>query len=412
MLRPERLALRRTGPSAGSRAERPVIVMTHDYPPLTGGGLALGVRELAGLLGSGHEVRVLTSRLVDHAADDRRRAAPDEPGIGYERASALGAARAMHRADVVIAHVTFSFRWLAVLSLVLGPLLDKPTVCVLHTAPDHCDYNRLRHLPSFARAAVFALARRALRGCAAVVALGPAHAAAIVAAGLPVTHIAPLPVAPPERYREAFRQHAANLGPVGVIGFAGELSPLKGADTLPGLLRELTPHYRFLIAGAGPLAGRLTCCAAALSPVQCSRVVLAGPVPPGAMPWFYRQVDCLLVLSRSEAHCRVILEAMLAGVIVLAAPTCGSADLVTPGATGLLIRPDDPASVGAVLAALAADPARARLIREHAAAFAGRLAADSRSAWHELLRQLTGCAERPGRHCGRGKNPADALGRR
>jgi glycosyltransferase involved in cell wall biosynthesis len=364
--------------------------MTHDYPPLTGGGLALGVRELAGLLRAGHDVRVriLSSRLADHAADDRQRAQPDEPDVGYARVGVAGAVRAIRRADVVITHVTFSFRRLAALSLLLGPPLGKPTVCVLHTAPDHCDYNRLRHLPPPARAAVFALAARALRGCAAVVALGPAHAAAIAAAGLRVTHVAPLPVAPPGRYSEAFRQHAASTDPVRVIGFAGELSPLKGADALPGLLRALTPRHEFLIAGAGPLAGRLACCAAALPPPQRSRVVLAGPVPPAAMPAFYREVDCLVVPSRTEAHCRVILEAMLAGVIVLAAPTCGSADLISDGATGLLIRPDDPASVAAALAALAADPVRARLIRERAAAFAARLAADSRSAWRGLLSQL------------------------
>ncbi len=155
----------------------------------------------------------------------------------------LAAARAIHRSDLVIAHVTFSFRRLAALSLLLGPLLGKPTVCVLHTAPDHCAYNRLRHLPPWVLSAVFALARRALRHCAAVVALGPAHAAAIAAAGLPVTHIAALPAAPSERYREAFRRHATGPGPVLVIGFAGELSPLKGADALPGLLRALTPRH-------------------------------------------------------------------------------------------------------------------------------------------------------------------------
>ncbi len=60
---------------AGRRAARPEIVMTHDYPPLTGGGLALGVRELAGLLQAGHDarVRILSSRLADPAADDRQR---------------------------------------------------------------------------------------------------------------------------------------------------------------------------------------------------------------------------------------------------------------------------------------------------------------------------------------------------
>lgn len=369
-------------------ADRPEIVMTHDYPPLTGGGLAIGVRELAGMLCGTCDVHVLSSRLADHAADDRRRSLSDDAGVRYSRATVLRSARALRRADVVIMHLTFSFRRLAVLSLVLGPLSGTPTVCVIHTAPDHCDYNRFRFLPSWARAVVFALARWVLRGCVAVVALGPAHSTAISAAGLRVTHVAPLPVAPAERYRDAFLHHTATACPVRVIGFVGELSRLKGADALPALVRALTPQYEFRIAGIGPLASQLVCCAAALPSAQRNRVVLVGPVAPVRMPGFYRDVDCVLVLSRTEAHCRVILEAMLAGVIVLASPTCGSADLISDGRTGLLIRPDDPADVGARLAALAADPGRARAIRERAARFAARLAAGSRSSWCELLSQV------------------------
>ena len=105
------------------------------------------------------------------------------------------------------------------------------------------------------------------------------------------------------------------------------------------------------------------------------------------MPGFYREVDYVVILSRTEAHCRVIIEAMLAGVIVLASPTCASTDLITDDSTGLLIRPDDPADVRARLAALTADPGRDRAIRERAARYAVQLATDSRESWRELLSQ-------------------------
>jgi len=365
----------------------PVIVMMHDYPPLTGGGLAIGVSELATLLCPGRSVHVLSSRLADHAADDRHRPLPED-GARYTRSGVLQAARAVRRADVVIAHLTFSFRRLAVLALVLGPLSGTPTVCVLHTAPDHCDYNRLRFLPTWARAAVFALAQRALRRCAAVVALGPAHSAAVSGAGMLVTHVAPLPFASAGRYRDAFQHHVTSAPAVRVVGFAGELSLLKGADALPALIRALTPRYEVQIAGAGPLAGPLADYVAALPPPQQGRVLLAGALAPSGMPRFYRDIDCLIILSRTEAHCRVILEAMLAGVIVLASPTCGSADLITDGRTGFLISPDEPASVEASLAALAARPDNVRAVRERAAAFAARLVADSHSDWRNLLGQI------------------------
>jgi hypothetical protein len=103
--RPVPVAHRPTPAGAG-----PVIVMIHDYPPLTGGGLAIGVSELATLLCPGRSVHVLSSRLADHAADDRHRPLPEGAGARYARSSMLQAARAVRRADVVIAHLTFSFR--------------------------------------------------------------------------------------------------------------------------------------------------------------------------------------------------------------------------------------------------------------------------------------------------------------
>lgn len=371
-------------------AERPRIVMTHDYPPLTGGGLAIGVRELAGLLCAENRVHVITSRLSDHAADDRHRALPQGDETGYAQVTLLRAASVLSRADVIIAHVTFSFRRLAVFSVVLGRLLRKPTVCVIHTAPDHCQYNRLRRLPSWGRRAIFGLAGQALRGCSAVVALGPAHAASVAGAGLRVTHFAPLPVSPNAAYARAFRQHVRRGNAIRVIGFAGELSLLKGADTLPALFRALAPQHEFRIAGSGPLAGHIARCVMALSPAQRAAVVINGEVSPAGMPDFYRGVDCLIVPSRTEAHSRVTLEAMLAGVIVLASPTCGSSDLIVDGETGILVRPGDPASIAEALAVLGADPRLAQSIREQAVRFATSLAADSRSRWCQLLAEIAG----------------------
>ena len=55
--------------------DRPDVVMLHDYPPWSGGGLAIALRELALLLRRSFKFRILTSRLADHFADDRRRIA-------------------------------------------------------------------------------------------------------------------------------------------------------------------------------------------------------------------------------------------------------------------------------------------------------------------------------------------------
>ncbi|HLK00489.1 MAG TPA: glycosyltransferase family 4 protein [Streptosporangiaceae bacterium] len=361
--------------------DRPALVMTHDYPPATGGGLAAAVRELAELLAPGYSVLVLSSRSRDHATDDRGLVPPAVPSVRYAHAGCLTAWRALRQADLVVSHWTFSFRRLATLALVAGPLLGKPTACVVHTSPDHCGFSRLRRVP---RRVLLAVAALLLARCDAVIALGPSHRAALVAAGLPVTHVLPVPVRV-HGQREVFRVHRT----LRVIGFAGELSMMKGADRLAGVLRALTPDFSVHVAGAGPLGRRLCADVAGLPPAQRSRVILRGWIEPSAMPAFYQDIDILLVLSRTEAQCLVILEAMLSGVIVLASPTPASGDLIVHGRTGFIVDADDPAAIRERICLLRAQPGRARLIRDDASHFARSQVSRSNAAWSALLPDLT-----------------------
>ena len=391
---PDRLAERASRTGAGARA---TIVMTHDYPPLSGGGLALGVRELTRLLAGDHHVLVLSSRLTDHFADDRRcgPAAAWDDGASYALATAPRAVRSLLRADILLAHWTFSCRRLATISVILGPLLGKTTVCVIHTAPGHCEYNRLRHLPDWARRALLYLAANAMRRCAAVVALGPSHSAALAAAGLPATHVLPLMVSLPAAGRGIGSEHGdaepARGRPdpsVPTIGIAGELSPLKGSERIPALLEALTPQFAFRIAGTGPLAARLARCVGDLPPEQRARVTMMGWIEPAKMPEFYRAVDFLLVLSRTEAQPRVILEAMLAEVIVVATRTTGVTDIVSDGVTGVFVDADDPRSCHRRLADLVGDPVQAAAIRGHAARFAAGRLQESGDRWRRFVAEL------------------------
>lgn len=354
--------------------------MTHDYPPATGGGLATAVRELSELLAPWYSVVVLSSRSRDHATDDRGLVPPATPSVRYAHAGCWTAWRALRRADLIVSHWTFSFRGLATLALLAGPLLGKPTACVVHTSPDHCGFSRLRRLP---RGALLAVAANLLARCTVVIALGPSHRAALHAAGLPVTHVLPVPVPVPCQPQPS-RDHRE----LRVIGFAGELSVMKGADRLTGLLRVLTPDFAMHIAGAGPLGRRLRAFVAGLPSVQRSGVVLRGWIEPSAMPGFYQDIDVLLVLSRTEAQCLVILEAMLSGVIVLASPTPASADLIVHGRTGFIVDPDDPMAILDRIRLLRAHPRHARLIREDAARFARSRISHSRAGWPALLLDL------------------------
>ncbi len=67
-----------------------------------------------------------------------------------------------------------------------------------------------------------------------------------------------------------------------------------------------------------------------------------------------RDVDALVVASRNEPFSVAVVEALAAGVPVLAADSGGAADIVSPGRTGWLFRSGDPADLARRIAGLLA----------------------------------------------------------
>ena len=365
--------------------------MVHDYPPVSGGGLAIASQELATLFGWRYRFRIMTSRLSDHFSDDRNGTPARPPHRRTPQTTKASPRRLLRetvRADALVVHWTFSFRWLSTFYLLLGPLSGRPTICVVHTAPDHCRYNRMRRLPRVLRTLMFALVRVSLSRCAAVVALSASHSAALALARLPATHTLPLPVRPRQAHLQAYRSDR-RLTPAPRIGFAGELSRLKGADDLLRLLGRLTPAWSFDIAGGGPLRAQLLAEIGALRPDQRARVRLRGHLAPVQMDHFYADIDFLIVPSRTESQCRVAIEAMLSGVIVLARLTPGIADIVINGETGFLIDPGDADAVGRCLRRAARDDTALAAIRDRARTAALRHFRTSRRGWQGLLRDVT-----------------------
>ena len=185
---------------------RTKVLMLHDYPPITGGGLALSVRELSSNLRNDFQCLVLTSRLADHFSDDRRKETSPSPTNSDDSRYSVGTlskiARGLIDAEILIVHWTFSIRRLSTFGLLIGPLMRKPTVCVIHTAPDHCNFNRLRHLPDQGRRILFFLMRITMRRCTAVVALSQSHSKELSRVSIQSSHVFPLPVASNPRLRQ------------------------------------------------------------------------------------------------------------------------------------------------------------------------------------------------------------------
>jgi glycosyltransferase involved in cell wall biosynthesis len=143
-----------------------------------------------------------------------------------------------------------------------------------------------------------------------------------------------------------------------LLGCVGRLSSEKGFDVAVRALRTL-PDCDLVVVGVGPRRGELEALARSLGVAE--RVSFDGWVP---WPWTeHRCFDAVLVPSRYEGFGLVAVEAMAAGMPVVASKVAGLAEVVTDGVTGLLVDPDDPAALaGAVRRVLDDADLRGRLV--------------------------------------------------
>ncbi|MBK5305569.1 MAG: glycosyltransferase family 4 protein [Frankiaceae bacterium] len=137
-----------------------------------------------------------------------------------------------------------------------------------------------------------------------------------------------------------------------VVGGIGRLDPQKGWDVLAAAAEQL-PGVRVVVIGDGPQRGELA----------GTRLELPGGRPDAAE--LVGAFDILAMPSRFEAFGLVALEAMQAGVPVVASAVGGLADLVAD--SGVLVPLEDADRLAAALRDLLADPAR-----RHALGEAGR----------------------------------------
>jgi glycosyltransferase involved in cell wall biosynthesis len=154
-----------------------------------------------------------------------------------------------------------------------------------------------------------------------------------------------------ERVRALF---PPSFRPAHIVGAAGRLSPEKGFDVLVEAAAEVGrahPDTGFLLCGAGPLRGALERRIGDLG--LAGRFVLAGfrddlhALLPG---W-----DLAVLPSHTEGLPVAVLEALAAGVPVVATAVGGTPEVVADGVCGHLVPPADPKALARRLADLLAD---------------------------------------------------------
>src|SRR6267143_1074250 len=143
------------------------------------------------------------------------------------------------------------------------------------------------------------------------------------------------------RDRRAARQ-ALGLSPDEfVIGWVGRLIPVKGADVFLEALSELSDlPWSASILGDGVERRRLERVSATLR--LGGRVTFHGQVDDA--PNLFRAFDAVVLSSRSEGTPMALLEAIAAGVPVVATAVGGVPDVIGPG-EALLVQPDQPTAV-------------------------------------------------------------------
>ena len=153
-----------------------------------------------------------------------------------------------------------------------------------------------------------------------------------------------------------------------LVAFVGRLSPEKRPDLfvdMAAIVAREYPDTDFVVIGSGSLLCETQERAAATTG---ARVLFAGLVSNVAS--LMGAIDVFVCPSDTEGTPRVVIEAMLAGVPVVATRVGGVPDLIGDGRTGVLVEPDSPAAVAAAVTRLLGDDARSGVIGERARAYA------------------------------------------
>ena len=185
---------------------------------------------------------------------------------------------------------------------------------------------------------------------------------------------------------DALRAQLGVGGGRALVLTVARLEEQKGITHLLDAAASL-PEAVFAIAGEGPERARLVAKAASLG--VADRVRWLGHRDD--VPYLLACADLFVLPSLNEGLPLAAMEAMLAGVPIVATDAGGTGEIVRNGATGLLVAPADPRALSEAIRTMLGDRARAMRLataarelieREHSAA--AMVAATSR-LYEELL---------------------------
>jgi phosphatidylinositol alpha-mannosyltransferase len=182
----------------------------------------------------------------------------------------------------------------------------------------------------------------------------------------------------------------ADLGPGRKLLFVGRLHRRKGFPVAVEAFRLLAdggPDIGLIVAGDGEDRTAVD----RLEPALRARVTMLGTVPHDQLPRYHVACDLLVAPSLGgESFGYVLVEAMAAGLPVVASRIPGYDEVVRDGQEGFLVPPGDPRAVADAAAKLLDDPTLARTMGRAGRARAGRydwavVAEEIEAAYREAL---------------------------
>ncbi len=159
------------------------------------------------------------------------------------------------------------------------------------------------------------------------------------------------------------------------ILFVGGLKHVKGVDILIEAMHKLVNkrnhrHIRLTIVGDGEEREKIKNIVNNYN--LNSHVRLIGSVPYNLVKTYMNDASMLVLPSRSEGLPNVILQAMAAGLPIVATRVGGVPDLIKDGINGLLVPPEDPEELAKAIERLLVDRELAIMLGKNARIHAER----------------------------------------
>jgi glycosyltransferase involved in cell wall biosynthesis len=171
-----------------------------------------------------------------------------------------------------------------------------------------------------------------------------------------------------------------------LITTAGNIRRVKGHDIFIKAAAAILPRFpdvSFSIAGAVLEQDYFAELQSLVQDLNLSRhFTFAGNVDD--LKQYLSAADIFVLPSRSEGFSNAIVEAMAAGLPVVATDVGGNAEAVKEGASGFLVPPENPEALATAISQLLSDPSQARKM-----GMAGRTIASENFSTDAMMKQIT-----------------------